>query len=132
MLTICEQERIIEEIATILRDSERFNEQDLCNKFALAGPDRKLIWKARELVRRDGVVFGVIPKWPGNFRRLDWQQTANQAVRQRAAGTRKHRRAGEKLRLAASQAPDEAKEKLNDAADRVALRLAMQAAKRVG
>lgn len=126
-----EQQTVLAEMVVMLRSAERFLEQDVLNRYPFETPlVRRLLWEAREVVRReDGIVFGVTPGWPGNFRRLDWRQVAEQATRQRAAGTRKHRRAGEKLRLAAANAPDDAKERLSAAADRVALRLAMRAAK---
>jgi hypothetical protein len=130
MLTKEEQTRIVGEIADVLRSVDTYTDQDLANRWSLSGRDRKLIWEAREIVRHtDGIVFGAIPRWPGNFRRLDWSQVERQANRQRGAGTRKHRRAEEKLRLASTLAPEQSKERLNDAADRVALRLAMRSAR---
>lgn len=127
-----EIEAMVVEIAATLRTVERYCEQDFLNRFSGFHPRevRVAVHEAREQVREtDGIVFGATPGWPGNFRRLDWKQVAEQATRQRAAGTRKHRRAGEKLRLAATKAPDADRERLSAAADRVALRLAMRAAK---
>jgi hypothetical protein len=132
MITKSERDQMVKEIVEVLVESERFHEQDFLNRFS--GFDtaevKRSIWRAREIVREQcGIVFGVVPKWPGNFRRLDYQQTANQAKRQRAAGTRKHERAEAKLRIAADHAPDAEKERLREAADRIALRLAMRQAR---
>lgn len=132
MISKHDYDTIIAEICAVLRESERYVEQDFLNRYSGFAPGevRRAIWAARELVRAElGIVFGVTPQWPGNFRRLTWQQTANQAKRQRAAGTRKHVRARDKLRLAASHAPDEARERLNEAADRIAIRSAMRLSK---
>ncbi len=135
MFSIGEQSKILEELIAFLRDVSRYVEQDILNKYPCNSVGetrvvRGLIWEARESVRRsDGIVFGVVRGWPGNFHRLDWSQTERQAMRQRTAGTRKHRRAEEKLRLASTLAPDQSKDRINDAADRIALRLAMRASK---
>jgi len=132
-MTKDEQVLVCEEIVTMLLASERFDIRDVYNRYphSTAGEGRviaKLIWAAREVLREEhGVVFGVIPKWPGVFRRLDWSQVAAQAQRQRGAGTRKHRRAEQKLRLAATDAPDAEQQRISDAADRIALRIAMRA-----
>lgn len=135
MLSRAEEGRIIEEIAGVLRECERYAEQDFLNRYSPTtigetASIRLLVWAARQIVQAtDGIVFGVIPRWPGTFRRLDWSQMERQARRQCSAGTRKHKRAELKLRLASTLAPDSSKERLSDAADRVALRLAMQAAR---
>lgn len=130
MLTKEDRKRVVEEIANDLRASERFAEQDVYNKYALDGVDRHLLWQAREVVRQqDGIDFGPIRGWPGNFERKSWEQIERRAQRQRRKGTRAHRRAEERLRLAASLAPTEAQQRMNDAADRLALRVAMRTAK---
>jgi hypothetical protein len=125
----------VDEIMAMLRGVQRYAEQDILNKYVptTTGELREVrhaIWRARERLRlEDGIVFGSLPGWPGTFHRLDWSQTERQANRQRARGTRAHRRAEEKLRLASTQAPDQSKERLSEAADRIALRVAMRAAK---
>jgi len=130
MLTKSERARVRGEIVEFLRGVERYYEQDILNQHALAGPDREIVWEAREVLRlSDGIDFGPVRGRPGNFERKDWSQIEKRAARQRAKGTRAHRRAEERLRLAAEMAPDQSKDRLNDAADRVALRLAMRAAK---
>lgn len=135
MLTKEERLQIREEIATELRSVQRIDERDVGNKYphlGLEGPNgvRKLLWEAREVVRlSDGIDFGPLRGWPGVFERKDWSQIERRASNQRAKGTRAHRRAEERLRLAATLAPDQSKERLNEAADRVALRLAMRSAR---
>ena len=130
MLTKEERARVVNEIAIFLRESERFAEQDLVNKYALEGVDRALVWEAKELVRReDGIDFGPIRGWPGNYERKSWEQIEQRAHRQRAKGSRAHRRAEARLRLAAQLAPTDAQQRLSEAADRLALRAAMKAAK---
>lgn len=130
MLTKEERLRVVNEIAVFLRESERFAEQDLVNKYALDGIDRTVIWEAREMVRmEEGIDFGPIRGWPGNFERKSWEQIEKRAHRQRAKGTRAHRRAEARLRLAAQLAPTEAQSRLSEAADRLALRAAMKAAR---
>jgi len=130
MLSKGERVRIRDAIVAFLRGAERCTEQDLLNEHALHGVDRELVWQAREIVRvEDGIDFGPVRGWPGTFERKEWRQIAERAQRQRAKGTRAHRRAEQRLRLAAELAPDEAKEGLSEAADRVALRLAMRASR---
>lgn len=135
MLSKAEQLRIREEIVTYLREVQRFADQDIFNRYPFAEPGdmrtiRLLLWEAREVVRvADGIDFGPVRGWPGTFERKEWSQIETRALRQRAKGTRAHRRAEQRLRLASELAPDSMKERLSDAADRVALRLAMRAAK---
>jgi hypothetical protein len=130
MLTKTERLRVRNEIVKYLLGVQRYDEQDICNLHALTGIDREIIWEAREVVRLEhGIDFGPIRNWPGSFERKTWEQIEHRARRQRSKGTRAHRRAEERLRLAATLAPSEAQSRLNDAADRIALRVAMRAAK---
>lgn len=130
MLTKSEWARIQTEIVTELRSVQRFNDQDIFNKHHLEGHARRLLWEAREELRAtDGIEFGPIKGWPGAFERKEWRQIEQRAIRQRRKGTRAHKRAEAKLRLAASLAPTEEQQRISDAADRVALRVAMRAAR---
>lgn len=133
-MTKDEQRQVLGDIVGYLREVQRFTEQDLLNKHQ-GEPRivRMLIWQAREQVRiEDGVDFGPVRGWPGTFERKEWDQIEKRAQRQRSRGTRAHKRAEERLRLAASLAPTEDQRRMNDAADRIALRLAMRASKGVG
>lgn len=130
----CSRELLVqvrEEIVAILRETHCFTAQDIANRYPFAPRVlRRLIWEATETLRlEDGIVFGPVRGCPGTFERKEWDQIERRAQRQRRRGTRAHRRAEQSLRIAANAAPDAAKERLNDAADREALRLAMRAAR---
>ena len=130
MIADSERARVVAEIVAFMLTVERYDKRDLYNAHALDGVDRRVEWEAREIVRvQHGIAFVPVRKHPFLMQRGDYVQIARNATSQRASGTRKHRRAEEKLRLASAMAPDANKERLSDAADRLALRLAMRAAK---
>jgi adenine deaminase len=127
-----EKLRIKAEMMAEMRTASRYSLQDFRNKCLPATPGEErdfnlLHWEAQEAMRVDeGIDFGPMRKWPGVYERKDWQQTEQRAKKQRAKGTRAHKRAEQKMRLAATAAPDTSKERLSEAADRIALRAAMR------
>jgi len=127
-----EKTRIRTEMMAEMRTAARYSVQDFRNKYLPTTPSEErdfnlLHWEAQELMRVDeGIDFGPMRKWPGVYERKDWRQTEQRAVKQRAKGTRAHKRAEQKMRLAASLAPDTSKERVSEAADRMALRIAMR------
>lgn len=126
-----EKSRIKAEMMAEMRTTSRYSLQDFRNRHLPATPgeerDFNLIhWEAQEALREEGIDFGPMRKWPGVYERKDWRQTEQRAIKQRAKGTRAHKRAEHKMRLAATAAPDTSKERLSEAADRIALRAAMR------
>lgn len=129
-----EKAAAIAHVVATLRASSRYEEQAIRNRLGMAERDAGLIiWAARELVfKEDRIEFGPVRGFPGWFERKDWDQLAARAKRQRAKGTRAHARAARKLEVASEMAPEgRERERLRDAADRLALRAAMRAAKTV-
>jgi hypothetical protein len=123
---------MIDEIVRMLRPVQRIDMQDIRNKFLpqSAKEERELsqaFWKACQILRlEEGIDFGPLRGWPGVYERKDWSQIEQRAKRQRAKGTRAHRRAAERMRLAAELAPDQSKERLADAADRLEVKNAFR------
>jgi hypothetical protein len=118
-------------IVAMLLVSERYVMVDIHNRYpGDEGLVARTTWEAREIVRKQhGIDFGPVRGFPGNYERKAWDAIERRAHRQRAKGTRAHKRAEERLRLAQENAPNEAKGRIGDAADRVALRLAFAKAK---
>lgn len=123
-----ERKRVLREIVIFLRSVQRYDERDLANRYPYEQREfRLLMWEAKEKIfAEDEIVFAPVRGWPGTFERKQWDQIEARAYRQRRRGTRAHKRAELRLRAAAKTAPDEAKERLRDAADRMALRIAMR------
>jgi hypothetical protein len=118
-----------DEMFALLLAAGRFDVQTLRNTFSGYEPREfgLALWRARERMRKEhGVDFGPVRGIPGAFERKEWVDIAKRGERQRAKGTRAHRRAEERLRLASTLAPSEERDRLNDAADRIRLRMAMR------
>lgn len=134
-LTAEEKKVILSDIVQVLRESERVCKLDFHNRWP--GNERDinlLVWDACEIVRaEDGIDFGPVYGWPNSLERKAWQSIERRAQRQRARGTRAHKRAEHRMRLAGSLAEDvEARERINAAADRMAMRLAFAHKRKVG
>lgn len=126
----------VAELVEMMRGCERFFEQDVFNRYVPSSTSevrelRQDLWEAKEVLRVcDGVDFAPLEGWPsGTFGRAPAKQIVGRAERQRARGTRAHRRAAERFRLAATLVPDEERERLESAADRIVLREAMRRAR---
>ena len=136
MISKAEESRIRAEIIVTLQAASTFAAQDIFNRYPpmTHGDERSikiLLWEAIESVRNtDGIVFTKMPRFVGHYRRANWVEIEAHAKRQRAAGTRKHLRAAAKLRCASGLAEDaKDKERINDTADRLVVRVAMRQSK---
>jgi hypothetical protein len=132
-----ESERdLVKRIVEVLRESARYNVEDLRN--LLVGETPRVvdmtIWRAREVMRMEhGVDFGPVRGFPGEFERKMPSEIASRAERQRAKGSRAHRRAAERFMLAAdgSGVTDAERTRYTHAAERIRLREAMARTRKV-
>lgn len=133
-----EREEAMNDLVKTLLVVERIEAQDISNKYnpQSVGELREVslaFWAAKEFVRKKhGIDFAPVKGFPGLFQRATWEKIIGRSRRQRAAGVRKEKRALERMMLAASLAPEEAKEKLEKSADRMRLKMALGKKSRIG
>ena len=117
-MTKAERLKMAGELVTMLLGCERYEEQDVMNKYAPQNTGerrdvRLALWAAREVLRKQHQVdFAPVRGFPEVFQRAPWDLIERRSRRQRAAGRRKERRALERLLLAASLAPEKEKARL--------------------
>lgn len=130
------ERELVKRIVDVLAASARYNVEDLRNMLLGESPRvvEMTIWRAREVMRAEhGVDFGPVRGFPGEFERKMPREIAERAGRQRAKGTRAHRRAAERYMLAADGAgvSEADRTRYTHAAERIKLREAMARARKV-
>jgi hypothetical protein len=114
---------IVAEIFEFLRGVERYNVNDIGNRYPGVTHINRLWWEAEKLLfDRERVLFGPVHNHSNERERIrDPKRIARRAERMRARGTRAHERAALRLRHAADLSDDAERERLTAAADRIVI-----------